>query len=85
MRLKVMTPIYRGKRTVDLDFVDFCQFQNVFKGEGRFFKVFPELWDFALTTSDLITSTTWRGERESVSRKFLPVALEVTFDFCQKQ
>ena len=52
MRVKVMTPIYRGKRTVDLDFVDFCQFQNVFKGEGRFFKVFPELWDFALTTSD---------------------------------
>ena len=52
MTVQVMTPIYRGKRTVDLDFVDFCQFQNVFKGEGRFFKVFPELWDFALTTSD---------------------------------
>ena len=49
-----MTSNFGGKKTLDLDFVDFCQFQNVFKEEGRFFKVFHELWGLgsSLTPSD---------------------------------
>ena len=73
MKVNVMAPICEGKMTLDLDFVDFCQFSNVFKVKGVFSNFFIIFWDFldfwlVQPPKVIISSTPQQGERMSVGK-----------------
>ena len=86
MKVKVMAPICEGKMTLDLDFVDFCQFSNVFKVKGVFSNFFMIFWDFLdfwlvqPPSSDHLFHST--AGREDVRRKGAQVHLSFSKKSC---